>query len=66
MKTQDAVTHFGSKTAVAAALGVSRAAITQWGDQIPLSSALLLERVTGGKLRLNPADYRRVPHQQAA
>lgn len=64
MKTKDAVAHFGNKNAVATALGISRAAVTQWGDHIPLTSAVLLERITGGKLRLNPADYRRT--QQAA
>ena len=54
-----AIEFFGSKSAVAEALGISRAAVAQWGEKIPLASAFLLERMTGGVLRVNPADYRR-------
>lgn len=66
MKTKDAIAHFGTATAVADAVGISKAAVSQWGDRVPVASALMLERVTDGKLRFNLADYRRVPHHQAA
>lgn len=64
MKTKDAIAHFGSKVAVAAAAGISKAAVSQWGDRVPLGAAALLERATNGKLRMNPADYGRIPHSQ--
>ena len=66
MKTQDAINHFGSATAVAVAAGISKAAVSQWGEKVPLGTAALLEKVTAGALRLNTADYRRLPSQQAA
>lgn len=66
MKTKDVIAYFGSASAVAIAAGISKAAVSQWGDRVPLGTAALLERATGGKLVLNPADYRRIPDQQAA
>ena len=35
MKTSEGVKFFGNKLAMAKALGLSRAAISQWGDNIP-------------------------------
>lgn len=57
MKTLDAIAHFGSAARVADALGISRAAVSRWGERIPPSSASLLEKLSGGALVFDPADY---------
>lgn len=54
MKTADAIQFFGSKSAVAKALRVSPAAISQWGEQVPMRRQFEIEHVSGGALR---ADY---------
>lgn len=51
MKTREAVHHFGSKASVAKALGISRAAVTRWGEHVPEGRAYQLELITGGALR---------------
>jgi len=66
MKTQDAINHFGSATAVATAAGISKAAVSQWGERVPLGTAAVLEKASAGALRLNVDDYRRLPSQRAA
>lgn len=35
MKTEDAIKAFGSPKELAAALGITREAIYQWGDDVP-------------------------------
>lgn len=74
MKTKDAIKHFGSAAKLAAALGISRPAISQWGTIVPLGSAALIEKLTSGDVSIDPACYRRVipfgpapaPDQRAA
>ena len=52
MKTfQNVVDHFGSKANLARALGVSAAAITQWGEEFPELRAHQIQTVTRGKFR---------------
>lgn len=58
MKTQDAIAYFGSKTAVSVAARISKAAVSQWGEYVPLGTAALLEKATSGALPMNPQDYR--------
>lgn len=60
MKTVDAVEYFGTKAAVARALGISSAAVAQWGEIVPLTSALLLERISNGALVVDFSDYPRL------
>ena len=48
MKTQDVVNHFGSVAALAAALGVRRQAIYQWGEQVPEGRRFEIEVKSGG------------------
>jgi hypothetical protein len=57
MKTQDAISFFGSASAVAVAANISKAAVSQWGDLVPLKTAVLLEHVSQGKLPANVMDY---------
>ncbi|MDR5867272.1 Cro/CI family transcriptional regulator [Halomonas koreensis] len=54
MKKADAIDHFGSKAALAAALGITVQAIAQWGEDVPARRSLELEKVTGGALRAEP------------
>jgi len=48
---QKVVEHFGSKAALARALGVHRVNVTQWQDNgyFPPKRAIQIERITGGK-----------------
>ncbi len=61
MKTQDAIEFFGSRAAVAQAARISRAAVAQWGDQVPLATALFLEKISDGRLVVDVDDYRCKP-----
>lgn len=59
MKTAIVIEYFGTRAEIARALRISRAAVCQWGELVPLSSAARLEKLTEGKLALNIADYDR-------
>ncbi len=50
MKTSDVIAYFGTQDAVAEALGISQAAVSQWGAEVPELRAFQLERITNGKL----------------
>ena len=52
MNTAAAIDFFGSKYAIAQALGIKRQALSRWGDSVPLKWALVLERITDGELRV--------------
>lgn len=51
MKTVLAVDYFGTKAAIADALGIKKSAVSQWGDTIPKGRAYQIEVLTGGKLK---------------
>lgn len=51
------ISHFGSGVAVARALGITRSAVSQWRQRVPLEQALKVESVTEGALVVNMADY---------
>lgn len=51
MKKAAAINHFGSQVKLAAAIGVSQAAISKWPDDVPLLRACQIELLTGGKLK---------------
>ncbi|MGU5696729.1 Cro/CI family transcriptional regulator [Aeromonas allosaccharophila] len=55
MTTSNAVKYFGSKAAIARALGINKAAVSQWGETIPEGRAYQIEVLTGGKLKANPS-----------
>lgn len=57
MKTQDVLDRFGTATAVARELGVSKQAVSQWGELVPPASAALLEKITAGALVFDPNSY---------
>ncbi|WP_429178634.1 Cro/CI family transcriptional regulator [Aeromonas salmonicida] len=51
MRTELAVNYFGTKAAIADALGIKKSAVSQWGDTIPKGRAYQIEVLTGGKLK---------------
>jgi hypothetical protein len=61
MLKETAMNHFGSPSAIAAALDITVAAVVMWGQTIPEGSAYKLEVVTGGAIKANPDLYRRRP-----
>lgn len=60
MKREDLVKHFGSVRAVADAFGVTISAVYQWDEaRVPERIAYKAQFLTGGKLQVDPAEYRR-------
>lgn len=51
MTTQDLIEHFGSKTAIAKALGIWHTTISSWGVYPPLGRQYELQVITNGKLK---------------
>jgi hypothetical protein len=69
MLTKDAVSHFGTKIAVARALNIGKAAVSKWDEEglVPPLRAAQLHKLTRGKLKFDPsayADWNR-PHEAA-
>ena len=57
MNTSDAVQHFGNQSSVARALGISPAAVSKWPPTVPLDSALAIEILTDGALKVDRSQY---------
>ena len=57
MNMQDLISHFGSQTAVARALGTSVQVVSAWKtkNRIPLGRQYEIQILTAGKLRADPA-----------
>lgn len=54
----DVIAHFeNSPVAVARALGITRSAVNQWPELVPLKSALRLQSITEGALRVRMSLY---------
>jgi DNA-binding transcriptional regulator YdaS (Cro superfamily) len=51
MRKADAIAAFGTAAELARALGITRAAIHQWGDTVPLARQYQVERLTQGRLK---------------
>lgn len=67
MKTQAAIDHFdGSVAKLAEALRISRAAVYQWGDDVPPLRACQIHVLTGGAVAMDGADAGRVRDDAAA
>lgn len=45
MKTTDAIKIFGNAAKLAAALGIRRAAVSQWGDDVPPLRAYQIKEI---------------------
>lgn len=59
MNTQTVVSYFGTKAAIARALGITPQAVARWRDRVPLLQQYRLERITDGKLRVGVPDVNR-------
>jgi len=57
MHKSTAIKHYSTHTALAEAIGISRAAVGQWGDIVPYASALKLQELTRGALRIDRSLY---------
>jgi len=54
----DVLAHFdNSPVAVARALDITRSAVNQWPELVPLKSALRLQSITDGALRVRMSLY---------
>ncbi len=51
MKKSDVIKHFGSKSAVARALGITPQAVSLWSERVPELRAYQIESLTGGRLK---------------
>lgn len=51
MKTQDAADIFGGRKKLAEALGISPAAVSMWGETVPLTRQYQIQVISKGKLR---------------
>lgn len=61
MTKSDLISYFGSRAAVARALGITRAAISAWPERPPLGRQFEIEVLTHGALRAerpeSPTDH---------
>ncbi|EPJ0728647.1 Cro/CI family transcriptional regulator [Morganella morganii] len=53
MLKTEVIAFFGSVTATAKALGISKSTVSVWGHEIPWKYALLVEKISYGKLKAN-------------
>ena len=53
MTTEEVVAYFGSKRAVANAIGIKEQALTGWGRNPPALRQFQLQTVTKGKLKVD-------------
>ncbi len=60
MKTDQAISHFGSYAALARALGVDQSAIRHWKGEVPLLRQYQLQVITAGKLVATAPERREV------
>lgn len=59
MYTRDVIAHFGSATATAKALDITKSAVSQWPKLVPLGRAYQIQAVTDGALAVDAAAYTR-------
>lgn len=59
MLKADVIKYYGKQAEIVRVLGVSKSFVSQWEDIIPEKYALLLDKLTEGDLRYDPAAYGR-------
>jgi hypothetical protein len=59
MHKTEALAHFGTQEKLAQALRITRQAVSQWRELVPLGQAYRLEGITGGRLVVNLRLYER-------
>lgn len=55
MRTATALQHYGTKSSIARALGITKSSVSKWGELVPPDQAKALEVLTDGAL---PVDWR--------
>lgn len=60
MLFDDAINHFGSKTAVAEALDIHKSALSRWGYYVPKNRARDLNEITKGQLKYDKKFYNKL------
>lgn len=62
------IKHYGTATAVAAALGIGKAFVSKWGEDVPQRYAYEIERLTNGALKAEwpPPDRPKMVGAEAA
>lgn len=58
MYKKDVLVHFEKMNEVAKVLGISVAAVSQWGDIIPEKNAYRLQAITNQALKVDESLYR--------
>lgn len=51
MRTEEAISHFGTAAELARQLGISRQSVHDWGDYVPEGRAYQIEVLTNGALK---------------
>jgi len=57
MFTAEAVNYYGTKSRIAKELGLTKQAISHWGELVPKGHAYQLHVKTNGKLKVRPELY---------
>ncbi len=58
MRIEEALFHFKTKAQIARALGLNKAAVTNWGDTVPPLRACQIHLITKGKVKASASDIR--------
>ena len=65
MYKTEAVKHYGNQNKLAAALGVTDTAVSNWSAIIPEKQAFRLQRITNGVLAYDDAHYQTTQSAQS-
>lgn len=57
MYTETALKHFKSRIKIANALGLTKSAVFQWGSIVPRASAENIQKLTRGRVKVDPSLY---------
>jgi DNA-binding transcriptional regulator YdaS (Cro superfamily) len=60
MLKDEVIARFKSPAGVAAALAISEAAVSQWGEIVPWGPALEIEHLTNGEIPVDHSVYREI------
>ena len=63
MKKKEVIDYFGSQSATAKALGITRQAVNQWPEMVPPAIAEAIERLSNGALKLRHELYQEIHHR---
>lgn len=64
MRKELVIAHFGTASAVAEKLEISRQAVSSWGNIIPEGMAYKIQVITAGVLSVDPNAYRKIKQHE--